>query len=497
MGNTTWMIGMREIEIKIPLKTAVIKQHQEMVTGTEFKDETSGIFIDMHVKKINWRKKLSLPKHTKIQFADVRTVEIKELSAMFCPITYRLTIGDGYYRNQEGVRQYFALQPHLRGIDLTRRCTVVTMRAAILLTVLGGVGLRMVSYLFRELFHVDVSKSTLDRWVKTGAETLPDRDGMLNQLHALKPIHEAHFDEIFRKGSKKKRCTLVLRDEHGRLFYAKEIKERTAEAVSEVLEQIKGLGVNLTTFYVDGCEAYRKAIGEVYPDAVVQYDYFHVIQGIWRKLRKGLVLHRRSLKEKSKAVKTNAYGAKLEAMAKELWEHRGLIFKNPDRLSREEKQTLTDLMEKDRTVVTMRHFMGSVWGIFRDSASECGARQRLLRLKKSSSVVNDRSGFFIKSVAFLEGRFDDMIAFLCHPNVQRNSLAETSVRALRRLERGHDGFRSEAGFDAYFRLYQVIKYLDFQVHRALCDGVMSVSHPLTTHQTGPPPETSLRVCTTI
>ena len=51
-----------------------------------------------------------------------------------------------------------------------------------------------------------------------------------------------------------------------------------------------------------------------------------------------------------------------------------------------------------------------------------------------------------------------MITFLRVPGVRRNSLAETGMRTLRRLEQGHDGFRSADTRDAYVRLFQAIRY---------------------------------------
>jgi hypothetical protein len=50
---------------------------------------------------------------------------------------------------------------------------------------------------------------------------------------------------------------------------------------------------------------------------------------------------------------------------------------------------------------------------------------------------------YTKSISFLEGNFKNMTTFLRVPGVQRNSLAETGMRVLRRLESNHDGFCTE------------------------------------------------------
>jgi len=362
------------VNVTIPLKTEVIREHGNLVTGTEF-IEGEGIFIKMDVRRAPWRKILNLPHGTRVHWADVRTVEIKELSALFSSIRYRLTYGDGWFVGKDGERHYFPLQPHLTGIDLVRQCTTSTIRAAVLLAVMGGVGLRAVCWLMGLLFHVDISKSSLDRWVKECAAQLPDAAGMVRELLAIKPITEGHFDEIFPKGQRPKKCTLVLRDEHGRIFAAEEIEERDEATVTAFLKKVKSWGLDFRVFYVDGCEAYRNAIRTVFPNAVIQYDYFHVIQSIFKKLRKAFVAHRRELKKRSEQVETPWYASSLEVLAKKLWDNRGLIFKNPDNITAEENDHLLALIEEDRFVEKLRHFMGRVWGIFRDSKSKLGAYQ--------------------------------------------------------------------------------------------------------------------------
>ena len=58
-----------------------------------------------------------------------------------------------------------------------------------------------------------------------------------------------------------------------------------------------------------------------------------------------------------------------------------------------------------------------------------------------------------------------MTAFLRNEGVKRNSLSETSMRVLRRLEIEHDGFRSTNGREDFLRIYQAVKYLGWTVHR--------------------------------
>jgi hypothetical protein len=73
---------------------------------------------------------------------------------------------------------------------------------------------------------------------------------------------------------------------------------------------------------------------------------------------------------------------------------------------------------------------------------------------------------FEQVISFLEENFEWMTAYPRHPGVKRNSLAESGMRVLRRLEIEHDGFRTSQGRENCLRIYQAVKYLGWTVHRS-------------------------------
>lgn len=459
------------LQVTVPIETEVILRHGDAVQSAVL-DHKRGLLIHLDLRKLDWAQKLGLPPTTCVHWEKLRTCSVQELSSFLMPICYRVHFGDGWYLDPAtGRKTYFGVQAHLRGMDLQRGVTTTALRAAVLLAVLAGIGLRSVCWLLGTLFHLEVSKSALGRWIQEVASALPEREEMLRRLQADKPVTQGHLDEIFPRGWGNG-CVLVLKDEHGRIIDTEAIAERSAEQVAPFLERLKAAGLGIRTFYVDGCEAYREAIRALFPEAVIQYDYFHVLQNCWKKLWRAMVGHRKDLKERATQVKTPWYRARLLALARTLWECRGLVFKNPDSLTPEELARLVALLEQDAFAAQVRAFLERVWGIFRDSAGDLGARQRLGRLKQRPEVQQDPESPFAKVVAFLEDRFEDMTAFLRHPGVQRNSLAESGIRVLRRLEQGHDGFRGEPGRQTYLRLYQAIKYLHWGVYRA--DGSLGL-----------------------
>jgi hypothetical protein len=459
----------RKITVEIELETEVLRLNEDLYKKATY-EQDGGLVLHLDVRKRNWKKVLELPNGSRVRFSRVHTVDIKELSSFLKPITYRVTVAEPYWIEPDGSRHDFGIDQHLPGIDLKRGVTTVTLRAAVLLSVLSCVGLRSVVWLMRELFHVEVSKSALGRWLEEAASHVPDAKGMVKRLIADLPVSEAHLDEIFPKGRRKKICVVVVKDEHGRILATRELAERTKENVVAFLQDLKSWGLDFRVFYVDGCQAYKEAIPLVYPEAVLQYDYFHIIQNIFRHLWKEMVQHRRQIKTEAKEWLDEDVSAWLEDLAKRLWTHRYLLFKDEQRMTDEERETLRELIADDKDVSVLRSFIGKVWGIFRSSKGEVGARKRLAELKQRPEVVEGSA--YAKAVNFLSDRFDDMITFLRVDGVKRNSLAESGIRCLRRLEQGHDGFRGPVGRDTYLRLYQAIRYCGWSVHRG--DGLLEL-----------------------
>jgi hypothetical protein len=311
---------------------------------------------------------------------------------------------------------------------------------------------------------VDVSKSSLQRWVTALAETMPSGDEIIGMLNEKLPIHEGHLDEIFPSGTDQ--CVLVLKDEHGRILAAQQVKKRDEAHVVPFLERFKKLGLQFNAFYTDGWKAYYNAIRSVFGAGVaIQYDYFHILQNAWRHLWKWAVKRRRAHKARSEKVKTPWYKEKLKALAKSLWENRYLLFKAQERMTEEEKEQLSDIVEADKEVGRLRSFLGGIWHIFEDSDDEQEAREALLKLK-AMPVDKQNPKPFNKVLGFLEENFEWMTAYLRHKGVKRNSLAESGMRVLRRLETQHDGFRTQEGRDNCLRIYQAVKYLGWSVHRS-------------------------------
>ncbi len=446
------------LELLVPISTEVIEQNPECVTGGTCRDGV--LVISLHALQQDHWTRLGLPRETTLHWGPTSTVEVQELSGLCWPIRYCITTAEGWYEDGQGHRRSFV--PALKGLCLRRKVSHVTMRAGVFLSIIAGIGCRRAAWLLQVLFHVVVGKSSIDRWIDEVAEGLPSADAMVQELNRRKSITEGHFDGFFPRGRKDK-CVLVLRDEHGRIVATDEVDAEDEEQVKPFLVRMKRLGLQIKAFYIDHSQALYNAIGAVYPEARIQYDYFHIIKNIWKKLWSYALAHRREVKARSTKVRTAWYREKLETLAQTLWKQRYLLFKSDERMSPEEEEQLVEIMETDPKVRKLRTFLHGVWHIFRDSRDAQEAREALEALKQVKIEPKAHSAVQ-KVLSFLGEHFEQMITYLKHEDVQRNSLAETGMRVLRRLEVAHDGFRSPKGRENCLRIYQAVTYLGWSVH---------------------------------
>ena len=441
--------------IQLPVTTEVLEQNGDLKPRGRAEDNQ--LIIEFDTRQRDYHKLFGLARRKQIGWSNERTFDVQELSGFAWPIIYRITTADGYYEQAPGQRVYFT--PEIAGLSTYRKVSDVVLRLGVFLCVIVGLGTRQVSWLMQVLFQVTISKSSIERWVQEVAETLPSEDEIVKLMQQRQPISAGHFDEIFPLGGLT--CVLVLKDEHGRIVAAEEVSERDEAHVKPFLERLQRLGLQITTFYIDHCQAYVKAIGAVYPQANIQHDYFHILQNIWRKVWGEFRKHRRDLKERGEAAETPWYSQKLLRLAAALWKQRYIFFTAEENLTAEQQETMREVLRTQPEMAFLRGFLDKVWAIFDGPTTEKEAQAKLAELKKYAAYKKDNG--YTKAISFLDEHFKNMTTFLRVPGVQRNSEAETGMRVLRRWERNHDGFRSEVGRKNALKIYQAVMYLDWSI----------------------------------
>lgn len=450
------------VTLRVPISTAVVEQNSACVVKAEFENDSAVIYLDL--RRQHHHEILDIGRRTRLHWSkEPRTFEAQELSAFPWPIRYHVTTADAWYYDAEDRRVHYS--PPILGLDSHAKVSDAVKRAAVLLVVIGAIGYRRVAWLLQQLFRVTTSKSSLARWVKEVAATLPSREEIVERLNQDKPITEVHFDEIFPKGKAGPGCVLVVKDEHSRIIASQRIEHRDEEHVVVFLQWLHGLGLKIRTFYIDTCSTYRKTIPQVFKDARIQLDYFHIIQNVWRHLWKFFVSRRRAIASRAENSKTPWYKARMKALARSLWENRHILFKGERKLTPEDRTKLTEICEADGKIRGIRAFLSGVWNIFENSKDQEEAKKALEELKRQESAMDSKH--HKKALDFLEDTLEQATTYLREEDVQRNSLAECGMRILRRLEQEHDGFRTDDSREDFLKIYQAVKYLGWSVHGEL------------------------------
>jgi transposase-like protein len=216
------------------------------------------------------------------------------------------------------------------------------------------------------------------------------------------------------------------------------------------------LGLRIKIFYVDFWLAYPPAIKAVYPDAQIQYDFFHTIQNIHRHLYKALTAYRKAFK----AEATEPAQAEVrKALHKKLWQHRYLLFTNEENLSAEQHHILDELLQEhaDTIVEQIVLFRQQLRTIFNECDTFALALDHLAVLILDGWT--DLADEFGKVMTFLQEHFENMLTYLRLPGLQRFSLSECTVRSLRRIEKVRQGFKSHQGRVNHLKLLQWRRYL--------------------------------------
>ena len=361
-----------------------------------------------------------------------------------------MTVRLAYVNDAGAFVTFMAPLPGLR-TDLLVTAEVVDK--ALYLIVDRNLSLPVTAAMLQDLYQVETSASALDRWKAAAAAALPSIGQLIQQLHAKKPITALHLDEYKATGTQN--WELALRDEHGRLLFSIWLKKRDTWQITVILRWLRLLGLQIQVLYVDFWLAYPLAIRAVYPKAHIQYDFFHVIQNIHRHLYKALTAYRKAYK----AATDQAQAQLRHVLHKQLWDHRYLLFTNEEHLSAAQRQALDELLREhqDTIVEQIVIFRWYLRDIFNASTSFSEAREKLASLTLDGwAGISEAFG---KVMAFLEDHFANMLTYLRFPGVQRNSLSESTVRSLRRIEHIRQGFKTQQGRVNHLKLLQWRRYL--------------------------------------
>ena len=168
----------------------------------------------------------------------------------------------------------------IKGISKYQKATARLIKEAITSNILDNIPAEKIKRRFTRSFNVTGSRPTLDRWKHKEAAKL----NFKTLIEKLKPSKVLSLDDLDPERSTRKH--LIISDRiKGYILYLGALLNQSQEEVVRYLTTLKELGINeVTCFIVDMWKSFPPAIHKVYPEAKIQYDYFH----IWEAVNKHL-----------------------------------------------------------------------------------------------------------------------------------------------------------------------------------------------------------------
>jgi hypothetical protein len=440
---------MAQPTIQIPFSNEIIRNN--VITKVNQTKSGICIYVEPQIQETYERSDCKEPVRVK-PYHRSRWVLARGLGIPGQAVNYRVRRVRCRYVNDAGEVKTFTLD--VAGVNTKLKMTDELVDKVLYFLIDRNESLAAAVQLLRDIYGVKSSIPALHRVKQSQAEKLPGQGELIRLLHHQQPITDLHIDEYKAKGTRG--WELVIRDQHGRLVLSLYLKKRSGRKLKAVLRWLRMLGIEVKVCYVDFWAAYASAIRAIYPQAKIQYDYFHILQNIWRHLYREFTAYRKAFK----TAKTDKERQKLRAeMHKRLWDNRYLFFTHEHNLSDEEKVTLEQLLaEHEGTILhQIVAFIRRIWDLFNNSRSQLAAH--LKRLDLVAEGWAHKSEHFGKVMDFLREHFNQMITYIGDEEVQRFSLAETTVRQVRRIETVRQGFKSKQGRANHFKLFQWRIYL--------------------------------------
>lgn len=340
------------------------------------------------------------------------------------------------------------------GVDRYQRATSRLKEEAIASIVQDNSTTIRISKRLNRSFNTTGSKSAIDRWKHEEASKYNFKDiiAHLNFSGIL------CFDEY--KPKRSKTYDLIASDAiTGKILYIDAVPclfytpKFTAGAIArghieEFIVKLKDLGISPYAVIIDLATAYPKQVKKVFPEVIIQFDYFHVIQEVQKYIHNAIVNFRKELAAQG-----------LEDEKSQIWQHKWRLLKNMKNWTIKDHMIIEKLMSHYRgtTIEKILIFKEQLRDIFDNSKSKLEAYNKRYLLLQETYWQD--SYHLRKIMQFISSwRFEYMITYLSHPKVPRAGNSETCIKIWRQMEKVRYGMTIQGRKD-HLKLYQISKYL--------------------------------------
>jgi transposase len=314
---------------------------------------------------------------------------------------------------------------------------------------------RRVAKRLTRVFNTTGSKSTVDRW----KHKLADKFDIKDIISKLEFSGILCLDEF--KAKSLRVFNLIATDAlKNRILYIEPLELTYFKAgtpprgsIESGLEKLKDLGINPWAVIIDLLATYPKQIRKVWPEVIIQYDHFHIMQVVYKYLKNAILSFRKNLKDRL-----------LEDYKRELWEKKWLILSNMDTWSNLSHQQMQELMEvyQGTVIEDVLIFKEQIRLILQEANTKEEAYY--LRDELFKQTFWKKSYHLTKIMSLLMShKFDYMLTHLSYPNIPRAGNSETLIRTWRQMEKVRYGFKTLKGQLDHLKLFQVNTYLNGEI----------------------------------
>lgn len=345
-------------------------------------------------------------------------------------------------------RRVFSLPPPLP-VASSARVTDRSRDLALTLLVETNGSLDASSTVAHDLTHLHVPRATLHDWKHSAVADIPFRT-IIKQLDFSGILC---VDECRTKRSDTFNLFATDRTK-GRILFLDDTDDRHAicgNCATQFFQRLQALSITPKAIIADMAGGIAKGARTVFPNALYQYDYFHVMQSVHEKLRAEIRFVWWRLKQERRC-----------ADAALLWSAQWTLLRNEERWDEQDEEHWHAVCARFPGTIIARlpAFKQELRDIFDVSRNTTDAFQRrdLWVAHWQSSLTTAKH--LTKIVALMTSSlFPNMITYLDHRWIPRTTNAETLIRTYRKMEKTRYGFGSLKGRQNHLKLYQLKHYL--------------------------------------
>jgi len=335
------------------------------------------------------------------------------------------------------------------GIEKYKRSTKRLCSEAIAGIVQDNSTLRRISRRLNRSFNTTGSKSTIQRWIEKEADKYHFKD----IIPRLSFSGILCVDEYWPRRSKT--CDLISSDRLTyRILHIENIPHHYYEYVESHLNRLKSWGINPYAVIFDMWQPYPHTAEKVFPKALIQYDYFHVIKRVLYHLQRCLGRYMAELRENQKYD-----------LHKILWQNRYNIIKNAEDRTPQQNNWIKGINKifKGTIVPEILTLKEKIRDIFLKSKSQDEAMDMRNKLLAENWHRKSKNFRFITKYLADNYQFNYMTTYLNHPEIPRSGNSETVISVWRQMEAVRYGFKSNKGRQDHLKLYQLTRYLNEKI----------------------------------